>query len=155
MQRLSDYVLIAEAADVLGVCRAGLKPWAKLFHNLRASRQTELENDFPSHVVCKWIGNSERIARKHYLQVTEAHYAKAVDEEAGKTTQKTTQQIAAVNGIARNASHGDPQADLRTNEKPPAVQGFADDCDDLPTKPTTCQNVKVGDAGLEPATSWV
>ncbi len=53
MQRLSDYVLIAEAADVLGVCRAGLKPWAKLFHNLRASRQTELENDFPSHVVCR------------------------------------------------------------------------------------------------------
>ncbi len=37
--------------------RAGLKPWPKLFHNLRASRQTELAAEFPIHVVCEWIGN--------------------------------------------------------------------------------------------------
>ncbi len=43
--------------------RAGLEPWPKLFHNLRATRQTELEESFPSHVVCSWIGNSERVAQ--------------------------------------------------------------------------------------------
>ena len=32
--------------------RAGLEPWPKLFQNLRATRQTELEEIFPSHVVC-------------------------------------------------------------------------------------------------------
>lgn len=32
--------------------RAGLKPWPKAFQNLRSSRQTELEEVFPSHVVC-------------------------------------------------------------------------------------------------------
>ena len=58
--------------------KAGLEPWPKLFHNLRASRQTELENVFPSHVVCKWIGNSQAVARKHYLQVTDEHFEMAV-----------------------------------------------------------------------------
>jgi integrase len=61
------------------VMRAGLTPWPKPWHNLRASRQTELEESFPSHVVCAWIGNSERIAREHYLQVTESHFQKATD----------------------------------------------------------------------------
>ena len=46
--------------------RAGLTPWPRLFHNLRSSRQTELAEQFPSHVVCDWLGNSEDIARKHY-----------------------------------------------------------------------------------------
>ena len=57
--------------------RAGLEPWPKLFHNLRATRQTELEETFPSHVVCAWIGNSPRVARKHYLQVTDSHFDRA------------------------------------------------------------------------------
>ena len=38
--------------------RAGLKPWPKLFHNLRATRQTELSEEFPAHVVCSWLGNT-------------------------------------------------------------------------------------------------
>jgi hypothetical protein len=59
--------------------RAGLKPWPKLFHNLRATRETELAERFPIHVVCAWIGNSERIAQRHYLQVTDDHFAQAAD----------------------------------------------------------------------------
>src|SRR5581483_3965752 len=54
--------------------RAGLVPWPKLFHNLRASRQTELAERYLIHVVCAWLGNSARIAGEHYLQVTEAYY---------------------------------------------------------------------------------
>jgi len=50
--------------------RAGLTPWPKLFHNLRASRETELAAAYPIHFVCAWIGNTERIAAKHYLPVT-------------------------------------------------------------------------------------
>ena len=57
--------------------RAGLTPWPKLFHNLRATRQTELAQSFPEHVVCEWIGNSQAVAREHYLRVTDADYAKA------------------------------------------------------------------------------
>jgi integrase len=56
---------------------ASLKRWPKRFHNLRASRQTELVEQFPSHVVCQWLGNSPAIAARHYLQTTEAHFNKA------------------------------------------------------------------------------
>jgi integrase len=67
------------------VKRAGLEPWPKLFHNLRATRQTELSDVYPSHVVCAWLGNSPRIAHKHYLQVTDAHFdAAAGDGSAAK-----------------------------------------------------------------------
>lgn len=62
--------------------RAGLTPWPKLFQNCRSTRQTELEELFPSHVVCYWIGNSESVARKHYLQVTPAHFEKAAQNPA-------------------------------------------------------------------------
>jgi hypothetical protein len=43
--------------------KAGVKPWPKLFHNLRASRETELAQDYPLHVVCEWIGNSAKVAQ--------------------------------------------------------------------------------------------
>jgi hypothetical protein len=33
-------------------------------------------------VVCAWIGNSERVAQNHYLQVTGAHIALATAEPA-------------------------------------------------------------------------
>ena len=34
--------------------RAGLKPWPRIFHNLRASRQTDLTDSHPEHVACAW-----------------------------------------------------------------------------------------------------
>lgn len=56
------------------VTTAGFEPWPKLWHNLRASAQTDLAGRLPLHVVCAWLGNSEAIADKHYLQVTDAHF---------------------------------------------------------------------------------
>jgi integrase len=40
------------------ILNAGLTPWQKPFENLRSSRETELADTFPMHVVCAWIGNS-------------------------------------------------------------------------------------------------
>ena len=51
--------------------RAGFTPWPKLFQNLRSTRETELTEQYPLHVVCAWIGNSQPVAAKHYLQVTD------------------------------------------------------------------------------------
>ncbi|BBO34751.1 tyrosine-type recombinase/integrase [Lacipirellula parvula] len=59
------------------VIRAGLRPWSRLFHSCRSSRQTELEQQYPTYVVCEWCGNSVNVARRHYLQVTESHFATA------------------------------------------------------------------------------
>ena len=103
--------------------RAGQTPWPRLWHNLRASRQTELEDRFPSHVVCAWLGNSEAIARKHYLQVREVDFQKA--------TQKATQHPAARGAFE---AHG-----VTTNAKTlgnPRVLAL-----------------KLGDTGFEPVTS--
>jgi integrase len=74
--------------------RAGLTPWPKLFQNLRASRETELAERFPMHVVCVWLGNSQLIAAKHYLQVTEEHFERAAKSGA-VGVQKAVQQPAA------------------------------------------------------------
>jgi integrase len=62
--------------------RAGLTPWAKPFQNLRSTRETELQDIFPAHIVCAWIGNSERVAQKHYLQITDSHFEKAAQNPA-------------------------------------------------------------------------
>ena len=58
--------------------RAGLNPWPKPFQNLRSTRETELMETYPAHVVVSWIGHSEAVARKHYLQTTDLHFEKAV-----------------------------------------------------------------------------
>jgi integrase len=62
---------------------AGLKPWPKPFVNLQASRRTELQEEFPDHVVNAWMGHSSRVDEKHYLQVTPDHWAKANGGNAG------------------------------------------------------------------------
>jgi hypothetical protein len=51
------------------VKRAGLEPWSSLIRSLRSSRETELV-----HAVCAWLGNTPRIALKHYLQVYSDNY---------------------------------------------------------------------------------
>jgi len=81
------------------ITRAGVQPWPKLFQNLRTTRQTELVEDFPAHVACAWMGNSEAVARKHYEQVTDAHFAKAstaqvpAQSEANSTRQEATEEL--------------------------------------------------------------
>lgn len=59
----------------------GLPVWAKPFHNGRASRENELLEVFPIHVVSRWVGHSVEIAAKHYHRVLPEHYARAVGDE--------------------------------------------------------------------------
>lgn len=70
--------------------RAGLTPWSKLFHNMRSTRETELTQRFPLHVVCAWLGNSQPVAAKHYLQVTDEHFEQAsmLDVSAAQALQQ-------------------------------------------------------------------
>ncbi|HEY8749401.1 MAG TPA: site-specific integrase, partial [Tepidisphaeraceae bacterium] len=68
--------------------QAGLSPWPRLFHNLRGSRETELAEKFPLHVVCAWIGNTPKVAQEHYLQVLDSHFAGANPEPEEKAARK-------------------------------------------------------------------
>jgi hypothetical protein len=58
--------------------QAGIAPWPKLFHNLRASCETDLMQQHPIHVVTAWLGNTPQIAITHYLQTQESDFAKAI-----------------------------------------------------------------------------
>ena len=60
--------------------RAGLTEWPRLFQNLRASRETELAQEYPLHVVADWMGNTPQIALKHYLQTTDLDFDRARGE---------------------------------------------------------------------------
>ena len=73
---------------------AGIKPYAKLFVNLRASRAIELNETFPGHVVAEWLGHSEQVEQRHYLRATDDHYLKATQI----LTQIPTQQVDAPSG---------------------------------------------------------
>jgi integrase len=50
--------------------KAGVAPWPRLFHGMRASRQTELLATFPAKDVCSWLGNSQPVAMAHYAMST-------------------------------------------------------------------------------------
>ena len=66
------------------VKRSGVKPWPKLFVNLRASAQIDwAAARHPAHVVADWAGNSEAVGRKHYLRTTGDDFARAVGGEEG------------------------------------------------------------------------
>jgi len=59
--------------------RAGIKPWPKLYQNLRSTRSTELiDQGFPAHVVAAWLGHTVKVAVGHYNQVTDEHFRLAV-----------------------------------------------------------------------------
>ncbi len=52
------------------VKRAKVELWPKLWQNLRASRTTELVDNFPIKNVCKWLGNTQEVVLKHYLRAS-------------------------------------------------------------------------------------
>lgn len=90
--------------------KAGVDPYPKVFHNLRASCETDLMQHFPVHVVCSWIGHKALIAQKHYLTVTEADFRQAAQNAAQHGAE-----------MVRTAS--------QQNEKPQQMLGFAMACE--------------------------
>ena len=81
------------------------------------TREIKLADEFPMHVVCQWIGNSQPIAAKRYLQVTADHFTKAM--------QKALQQPAV---LPRTGS----QSDLALSTQAPVLHGDAANCEKVP-----------------------
>ncbi len=128
--------------------RAGLTPWDRTWHNLRASRQTELAATFPLHTVCAWIGNTKAIAAGHYLQVTDADWTRATGAagghgESGAKSGALPTQNAAQHPSARN------RTDSRESSESPCFVGVSQpDANQREAAP----NDPMGRTGLEPAT---
>ncbi len=119
--------------------RAGLTRWPRLFHALRASRETELAQEYPLHVVTAWLGNTPKIAMKHYLMVTENDFQKATQIPTQLAVQKATMHP--VVGYRRESQE---------TKKAPGKKGFlrrtAGGCSSL-------QLTQVAGMGFEPMTS--
>ena len=113
--------------------KAGVAPWPKLFHNLRASRATELAADYPAHVAAAWLGHSTLIANKHYWQVTDDNFTKAVGSSAA---QNPAQQ-------AHENSRLGSQAVSAPNPKTAVFPDNTVACDIM-------HKQRMGDTGLEP-----
>lgn len=122
--------------------RAGLKPWPRLFHNLRSTRETELAAAYPIQVVTAWLGNTPRIALKHYLQVTDGDFARAAASPARdiNLTDETTPKGAAESGASISKTMQNPVqqagASLRNdshqkNITPSNRRGYASPCDSM------------------------
>jgi len=112
---------------------AGVEPWEKLFVNLRATRTTELVEQFPAFVAAAWLGHSPKVALKHYLRVTEDHFARA-------------------SGAAQNPAQYLPVSGLPEQE---GGSGDVGEIQDLPPDTATYRSAHinmVGRAGVEPAT---
>ena len=84
--------------------RAGLKQWPNLWNTLRSTRETELAQIHPLHVVCEWIGNSPAVAQRHYLKPTDEDFARAVRAEN------------APKQISTDSHHDTPQDTSRTDQ---------------------------------------
>lgn len=130
------------------VRRAGLAPWPKLWQNARASREIELCEAFPEHVVAAWIGHNQATARGFYLRVRPSDYERAAGWTAPPTVaaQKAAHEAQkAAQPAAANARQGEP-ATPTDESKNADWPGEANDG-------TTWQSGSSRSAGLEPATT--
>ena len=133
--------------------KAGIKPWPKLFHNLRASRETELLHQFPTKDVCSWIGNSEKVAMKSYAMPTDQ-----VFQAAASKTGSTVKNLSA-NESDNGEDYGSLFGSLRSISATISTDGTIEENADLPEKSkvlivedSTGEQYLLGRAGLEPAT---
>src|SRR4029077_7308271 len=100
----------------------------------RASRATELANEFPAHVAAAWLGHSTLVANKHFWQVTDDDFAKAT----GTGTEAAQKAAQPAHAAGRVKSHEDSTA----HDKAPVLLGSA-------TSGATLQNWGMGDEGTE------
>ena len=87
--------------------RAGLVPWPRVFHNMRASRETELVEHFPIQTVTAWLGNTPDIAMQHYLMITEDHFQRAI-KCPDSAAQNAAQQLHESTGNGTQTENPEP-----------------------------------------------
>jgi len=117
----------------------------RLFQNLRSTRETELAQDHPIHVVCAWVGNSPNIVQKHYLQVTDEDFERAADGVSSQPADgNSARESEAVEGKtalqkAKRQAAAEGRSDPQETQKPLVDKGLlpslAAVCGSLPDSP--------------------
>jgi integrase len=139
---------------------AGVAPWPKLFQNMRSTRQTELTEIFPEHVVCAWMGNTEKVAKGHYLQVTPVHFNRAAGVIAHARHDHHDDHDdgggASNNGRDGDAKSGAACAGLTSHDAAPQFSEetttleFAAVSSQVPDAANICKLLHMGAVGFEP-----
>lgn len=126
------------------IIRAGMTPWPKPFHNMRASRQSELMAEYDLSTACRWLGNSPTVAAQHYAMATDSDgaFRRAVGEPENvpcSALQKALQSTAV-------PGRTEPQATDADMQKSPYLRPVTRVYD-------ISNKVLLGDTGFEPVTS--
>jgi len=109
------------------VRRAGLEPWPRIWHSLRASCESDLATTFPLATVTRWLGNTPSVALRHYIDPTDASFEQARGwrpggaESGARTAQNAAQQVPA---SSRTTSQ-------EGGATPLGVGVFAESCENL------------------------
>ena len=108
--------------------KADVSPWKRLFHSMRASRQTELERQFPLHVVCAWLGNSPKVAQRSYLLVTEEDFRMAASAtpnhaKIGQGNEVDSREIKTTRASQKHGTKTTPQATASNAQEPAKTLG--------------------------------
>ncbi len=114
--------------------RAGLDVPPKAWNNMRASRATELAEQFPGHVAAQWLGHTEEIANAHYRQVLPEHFEKAL------TTQVVMPKVMPLDAVSNRTGS------QHEHEQQPQVVT-------MQKETAACENMQpcpVASTGLEP-----
>ena len=124
------------------IVRAGLTPWPKPFHNMRASRQSELMAAYDLSTACRWLGNSPAVAAQHYAMSTDSNgaFRRAVGEPCSAL--RFALQSTAVTRCT------EPQTTDAAMQKSPNLRPVTRVYDNS-------NKVLLGDTGFEPVTSCV
>lgn len=127
------------------MARAGVEPWPRLFHNLRAACATDWVEKAPNHSVAKWLGHSPVVAARHYLHVRDTHFdlitggSDPVGKSSGSVVGKSSERPTA--GECAEA-HDSTETLENTGNTRDGAQGR-----------TSAHSRSMGATGLEPVTS--
>ncbi len=125
--------------------RAGLEPWPKPWHNMRASLQSELMRQYDLSTACRWLGNSPTVAARHYAVSTDTdafrRAAGLTEKSAVKSDVKSDVEPAGISVPSRATV-------LANHSVSSDIRGEAHSC--------TLEHIdKLGGEGLEPPASAV
>lgn len=101
------------------VRRAGVDPWPRLWHSLRASCESDLAQSFPLATVAKWLGNTPSVALRHYVDPTETAFDQALEwtPKSGAQSSALEAQKAAQHATAGNGNESQKPSEVLENQE--------------------------------------
>lgn len=131
------------------VRRAGVEPWPRLWHSLRASCESDLAQSFPLATVTKWLGNTPSVALRHYVDPTEAAFERALEWRPAQSGAKSGAPEAQKAAQRVDVGNGDK------SQNPSEVSKYCESAPIAACRNSLAQKDKRECMGIEPTESFV